>query len=636
MRSTTVVARVGALVLAGVVAVAGPSAGAAAAPRPQLPGVVVAAPGDEVTFTGHGWGHGRGMGQYGALGYAVDHGWGYQQILTHFYSNTTAGSIGNPEVTVELTALVGSQLVATGTNLLVNGAPIGATPAVVAKLQPDGSVNLVAAASCAGPEGGLIGTYPGGVSITTAGASSTADPSLLVQVCEPNGVRAYRGSLTVQRHAVSGAQTTFNRVSMDDYLRGVVPRESPASWGSLGGGRGQQALMAQAVAARSYAQAGGNRPSGAKTCDTTACQVYGGAGLWPVLAPRTRAGLEEASTDAAVVATSGQVRMLGGAVARTEFSSSTGGYTVAGAFPAVVDLGDAISLNPNHTWTTTLTTAEIGTRLGISGVRAITVTARNGLGDWGGRVTQVVVVDGAGGSHTYTGAAFRTAMGTDRFKSDWFTLSWISPAQAASLVTALYHDLLGRGPDPTGLAGWSTALLTGTSQSVLVDTLTRSDEYIALRVAKAYTEVLGRAPDPAGAQSWLVAIRSRQATVDDVQRRFYDSTEFFLTAGGTPDGYVRLLYTTVLRRPASDAEVAGWAAYLAQRGRAWVVDNIWFSLEAASIRSGDYYRTFLGREPDPAGQLAWAQVLLAYGEGAVRVGIAGSEEYKLRAVARFP
>ena len=33
-------------------------------------------PGSAVTLVGHGWGHGRGMGQYGALGYALG-GWGY-------------------------------------------------------------------------------------------------------------------------------------------------------------------------------------------------------------------------------------------------------------------------------------------------------------------------------------------------------------------------------------------------------------------------------------------------------------------------------------------------------------------------------------------------------------------------------
>ena len=75
---------------------------------------------------------------------------------------------------------------------------------------------------------------------------------------------------------------------------------------------------------------------------------------------------------------------------------------------------------------------------------------------------------------------------------------------------------------------------------------------------------------------------------------------------------------------------------MAQRGRGWVVDSIWFSFEAAMVRAGDYYYTFLGRGPDPLGQQGWAQVLLSYGEGAVRAGIAGSPEYRDRAIASFP
>jgi hypothetical protein len=45
---------------------------------------------------------------------------------------------------------------------------------------------------------------------------------------------------------------------------------------------------------------------------------------------------------------------------------------------------------------------------------------------------------------------------------------------------------------------------------------------------------------------------------------------------------------------------------------------------------------FLKREPDPAGQETWARVLLAQGEGAVRIGIAGSEEYRLLSLTRYP
>ncbi len=49
-----------------------------------------------VVLTGHGYGHGRGMGQWGAYGYAVEKGWNYRRILDYFYGNTAPGKL-NPQ-----------------------------------------------------------------------------------------------------------------------------------------------------------------------------------------------------------------------------------------------------------------------------------------------------------------------------------------------------------------------------------------------------------------------------------------------------------------------------------------------------------------------------------------------------------
>src|ERR1044072_5099661 len=40
--------------------------------------------------SGHGWGHGVGLAQYGAYGYAL-HGWTYDQIVAHYYPGTELG-----------------------------------------------------------------------------------------------------------------------------------------------------------------------------------------------------------------------------------------------------------------------------------------------------------------------------------------------------------------------------------------------------------------------------------------------------------------------------------------------------------------------------------------------------------------
>src|SRR5205814_8418997 len=54
-----------------------------------------------LVFSGHGWGHGVGMAQWGANGYAR-HGWDYQHILAHYYQGTTIGAQPSPTVRVLL------------------------------------------------------------------------------------------------------------------------------------------------------------------------------------------------------------------------------------------------------------------------------------------------------------------------------------------------------------------------------------------------------------------------------------------------------------------------------------------------------------------------------------------------------
>ncbi len=58
-----------------------------------------------VTITGHGNGHGIGLSQYGAYGYAVDAGWTAAQILARYYGGTVAGSASNTTMSVRLQAL---------------------------------------------------------------------------------------------------------------------------------------------------------------------------------------------------------------------------------------------------------------------------------------------------------------------------------------------------------------------------------------------------------------------------------------------------------------------------------------------------------------------------------------------------
>ena len=129
----------------------------------------------------------------------------------------------------------------------------------------------------------------------------------------------------------------------------------------------------------------------------------------------------------------------GGVIAATQYSASTGGYTNPGAFPGVPDAGDAVCVpgacNPSHDWTTSVPVSTVDAlwpQLGV--LQSVSITGRNGLGDWGGRVTAMTLV-GSDGNVSLTGDAFAGALG---LKSDWFTTA--SSLDAPAVAVARTQD----------------------------------------------------------------------------------------------------------------------------------------------------------------------------------------------------
>ena len=425
-------------VLIGVVpTIAGLATSSPAVAAPALaPGVVDAG----VSLSGHGWGHGYGLSQWGAYGYAVDHGWTASQILDHYYGGTVAGTVPlDTVVAVRLQNLDGAQtaVVSESGGLKVDGVAGGPWKSVLARevapstyrvwARSDAQVCPSSAEDPATTGWTVIAdSVAGQVNIRTqADSSNTTSYGDLAAVCEPGGkVRSYRGLIRAVNDT-AGGNRTVNEVPLEHYLRAVIAKEMSPSWATAGGGRGAQALQAQAVAARSYALAE-NRYSYARTCDLV-CQYYMGAAVRSsVSGAYTR--VEYPDTDAAVQATAGVVRRVGntsGAIAYTMFSASSGGWTMPGTggllpFPAVIDEGDDTSLNPNYSWSTTIAGSTVSAKYPAIGTfTSLTVLARNGYGDWGGRVTSLSIT-GSAGSVTVTGDAFKSAMG---LKSNWFTVN---------------------------------------------------------------------------------------------------------------------------------------------------------------------------------------------------------------------
>src|SRR4051795_518750 len=60
-------------------------------PAPVTAGTPATISATTFLVSGHGWGHGIGLSQYGAYGYA-QHGWGYKQIVLHYFHGTALGT----------------------------------------------------------------------------------------------------------------------------------------------------------------------------------------------------------------------------------------------------------------------------------------------------------------------------------------------------------------------------------------------------------------------------------------------------------------------------------------------------------------------------------------------------------------
>ena len=409
-----------------------------------------------VVVEGRGWGHGRGMGQYGALGYAIDEGWGRDQILDHYYGGTTPMVVPDVEIGVRLLShdSKATTVYLSDGVLLVGGlqGPWTVVDARVVRLLLDGDVDryhVYSGSSCGGdftdtgvvidsPVARIAPAWPiGSTPYSTGGVASTADGMTFdlvdqatagldqaLQLCEgATSATWYRGEIRAARYGAR--QRTVNWVAVEQYLRSVVPSEMPSVWAAMGDGAGQQALEVQAVAARSYALAE-VRYGYAKTCDTIRCQVYSGR--------RSRRGSsgwdhETAGTDAAIAATAGMVRLMDGVVSRTEFSASTGGHTITADFVGVVDAGDDVSINPVHRWTDEVDATRVADAFGLGPLYEIQVVERDGFGDDGGRAVEVELRARDGNRFVVSGDRFRREFG---LRSNWFGVAYGPPDAGSS------------------------------------------------------------------------------------------------------------------------------------------------------------------------------------------------------------
>jgi SpoIID/LytB domain protein len=408
-----------------------------------------------IVIRGHGNGHGRGLSQYGALGWATKLGASWQDILNFYYGGigrviaplTDADATATPGglMSVRLQTLDGKSTAVISDNSTASWTGVAGTyGALVARMVSNNMYDVYGAstATCAADTDNPAGftlisrNVAGPIDFVTAQGSAPAAiaPTDLLGLCEPPSttyktgrIRYYRGSIRATID-ILGNRRTVNLLPTESYLRGVVPRESPAGWGDIAGGLGMNALRAQSVAARSYSLSEA-RYTYAKTCDTEDCQVYGGAGLRTV-GSATASVIEDKRSDLAITDTVGIViKDSRNIIMRTEFTSSNGGRTAGGQFLAQIDNGDVAGDAALQSWSRLLSANDIQKTFPTIGVFISITTAHDGLGgDWNGYTTSVVIT-GTAGSVTRTGGQFRTDFGLN---SSWFESFPVAAADPAS------------------------------------------------------------------------------------------------------------------------------------------------------------------------------------------------------------
>jgi stage II sporulation protein D len=354
------------------------------------------------SLRGAGFGHGVGLSQFGAYGYAR-HGFGYRDILAHYYTGTRIDRRGPSIVRVLLQANRSSV------------AFTGATRAGDRQIQ-EGSVYRV---TRRGPNVVLRSTTGRRLATYSDVISVAGGTTLRLLGKAGNGVTngLYRGVLDVRTASGSGLNA-INTIDIEQYLAGVVPAESPPIWPF-------DALAAQAIAARSYALATNVGGKGFEQYPDTRSQVYRGFNA------------ETASSDNAVGNTSGQVLTYNGRVIVAYFFSTSGGYTEnvenvfsgSGPKPWLQGVPDPYdNASPYHRWGPyTFSTRTLQARLGsyVRGrFRGIKVIKRG--------VSPRVVraqVKGSRGNVTVTGPQVRTRLG---LRDSWFYLRKVKTTKSAA------------------------------------------------------------------------------------------------------------------------------------------------------------------------------------------------------------
>ena len=353
----------------------------------------------EFVFEGAGWGHGVGMSQNGARN-AADAGVDHVGILNFYYPNTVVTPVAPLD---NIRVHIGD---ASRVEMSSAGAIVFERGGVVINSIPSGSITVTA--------------HDGGLQIGNAWTTGSPSDPLYVSFPQPmkisnNGHRYLWGKIQLTNK--NGKVRVVEVLGLEEYVQGIA--EMPAAWPL-------EALMAQAIAARTYAHEvtlhRRNSSEWAQEYDisgTTVDQNYIGYDAQDSAWDQKWLAAVKATAGVEIVDSNGPIRAY--------YSASNGGYTETAAYVFSNDVPYTVA-GPDPwdegghdwtTWTRTYSQAAMSRWLNAHADTAVgTLTSINVLGGEGAsaRIDKAVVeLVGTNGTKRVTGKRLMLVMNSNIF-----------------------------------------------------------------------------------------------------------------------------------------------------------------------------------------------------------------------------
>jgi SpoIID/LytB domain protein len=383
-----------------------PIAPARAAVNPSVPAHFI--------VSGSGFGHGVGMSQIGALGQALE-GKSASDILSYYFPGTTIAPYpDNQDIRVNI-----GHALTYATFTMKNGL------ATVSRSDGSDAVQTVATPSVMkfsiskSNLSSVVMGRSGRPYLIAPALTINLNPGALISISTSAGsISINHGAIAVE--AIAGHLEVVNIIKAhDQYIYGIS--EISGAWP-------QAALMAQAIASRTYglARLGTIR----KECD---CNVYASIndqnfiGAAKELDPNYGSAWKSAVDLTTVDASSSLAILFNGKPINVYFFASSGGMTQRSAdvwgtaFPYLTNVPDPwsldIYLNPNYAhWLRVLTQAQVATAFNLPDVVSVNSDNRSVTGS----VLSLVATSSSGAVSTLAVGTFKTKL---KIPASWFSIS---------------------------------------------------------------------------------------------------------------------------------------------------------------------------------------------------------------------